>query len=251
MTFPAITADATAPDPAGADHVADHRPTERRCIVTGEVRPIAQLVRFAVDPDGNIVPDVAGRLPGRGLWLLPRRDMLVQAFQRGRFARAARCQVRRPADNGLALVATVEALLARRCVEFLGLARRAGQAVMGFDQVHAWLRALPPSAVGAVLVQASDGSPGSRTRLTALADAVAPSVARVDVLSAVELARAFGRERVVHVGLGPHAGTARPAARLVAEADRLAGFRESAIGGNAGGRDDVVNALEGAGGVNG
>ncbi len=261
MTGPAITADDTTLDPPGAgpavDHRGDHRPaqraTERRCIVTGDVLPIAQLLRFAVDPDGNIVPDVAGRLPGRGLWLVPRRDMVVQAFQRGRFARAAGRQVRRPTDNGLALGVTVEALLARRCREFLGLARRSGQAVMGFDQVHAWLRALPPTAAGAVLLQASDGAPGSRARLTALADAVAPRVARVDILSAAELAQAFGRERVVHVGLGPHVGSARPAARLVAEANRLAGFRDGHESSTpaAVGRDDDENALEGAGGVNG
>lgn len=239
---------------AGTDAPASVAPPampERRCLVTGQVRPIAELVRFAVDPDGNIVPDVAGRLPGRGLWLLPRRDILVKAFERGKFARAAHRQVHRPADNGQALAATVDALLARRCVEFLGLARRAGQAVMGFDQVHGWLRALPASAAGAVLLQAADGSAGSCARLTALADAIAPRVARVDVFSAAELARAFGRDRVVHVGLGPAAGPVRPAGRLVAEARRLSGFRVPAGVGNDRGRDDGVNALEGAGGVDG
>src|SRR5579872_5908340 len=117
----------------------------RRCIVTGSVRPKAELVRFVVDPEGRIVPDVAARLPGRGLWTAARRDIVKQAATKRMFARAARAQV--AADERLA--DQVERLLAARCCETLGLARRAGQAVAGFVKV----RTLAASGGAAVLVE--------------------------------------------------------------------------------------------------
>ena len=104
----------------------------RRCIVTGAVRPKTELVRFVVDPGGRIVPDVAGRLPGRGLWLSARRDIVAAAVAKRLFARAARAPV--VVEDGLG--DRVEALLAARCGDLLGLARRAGQAVVGFEKTR-------------------------------------------------------------------------------------------------------------------
>ena len=79
---------------------ADEDDPSRRCIVTGEVRPKTELVRFVVDPAGAIVPDVAARLPGRGLWLTARRDIVATAMAKRLFARAARAPV--VVDEGLA-----------------------------------------------------------------------------------------------------------------------------------------------------
>ena len=107
----------------------ERREPLRRCIATGESRPREALLRFVVGPDDVLVPDVAGRLPGRGLWLTARRDMMEVARSKKLFARAARCAVRAP--DGLA--DQVEALLARRCLELIGLARRAEAAVAGFE----------------------------------------------------------------------------------------------------------------------
>src|ERR1051326_55554 len=105
---------------------AAHSP-QRRCIVTGESKDRGQLLRFVVAPDGAIVPVVAGRLPGRGLWLTPRRDIVERALTKRIFARAARQPLVAPPG----LADRVEALLARRCCDALGLARRAGLAVAG------------------------------------------------------------------------------------------------------------------------
>src|SRR5271154_922396 len=107
----------------------------RRCIVTGEERPKAELVRFVVGPDGAVVPDIDGRLPGRGLWTRAQRDIVAAAVTRRLFSRAAKQSVSTAPD----LPDRVAALLLRRCVEGLGLARRAGQAVAGFEQVRSWL----------------------------------------------------------------------------------------------------------------
>ena len=183
--------------------------TARRCIVTGEVRPKHELVRFVVGPEERIVPDVAVRLPGRGLWLTARRDIVTKAVAKRLFARAARANV--TADDGLA--DWVERLLAERCCEALGLARRAGQVVTGFVKVHA----LAAEGGAAVLVEAADGGTDSREKLEALA----PRVPVVDLLTCAELSAALGREHVVHAAVMP----GRLARSFAADAGRLGGFR--------------------------
>ena len=125
------------------------------------------------------------------------------------FARAARSQV--SVDDGLA--DRIEQLLAKRCCEILGLARRAGQAVAGFEKV----RALVSSGGAKVLVEAADGGGDSRAKLAALA----PALPVIDRLSCAELSAALGREHVAHAALAP----GRLAASFVAEAARLGGFR--------------------------
>jgi uncharacterized protein len=182
---------------------------ERRCIVTGEVRDKGALLRFVLDPDGRIVPDVAGKLPGRGLWLTPRRDIVATAIAKRHFARAARQPVAVDDD----LVDRIEGLLAARCRDEVALARRAGQAVMGFAQVETALA----KRRAAVLLAASDGSADGRAKLRALA----PALPVVGQLTAAELGAAFGREHVVHAALAP----GRLATALAADAARLAGFR--------------------------
>src|SRR3954463_1806443 len=98
------------------------RPRERRCIVTREVLPDSQLVRFVVGPENEIVPDLAAKLPGRGIWVSANRDALARALKKNLFSKAAKPSVRAPAD----LPERVEALLAARMQEHLGLARRSG-----------------------------------------------------------------------------------------------------------------------------
>ncbi|MBX9634346.1 MAG: DUF448 domain-containing protein, partial [Magnetospirillum sp.] len=101
----------------------------RRCIATATVRPKGELLRFVVSPDGEVVPDLERRLPGRGIWLSARRDVVNTAVTKRLFAKAARRAVVVPQD----LADRVEALLLRRCLDVLGLARRAGHAVCGFE----------------------------------------------------------------------------------------------------------------------
>ena len=176
------------------------------------VRPKAELIRFVLAPDGKLVPDLAGRLPGRGLWLSARRDIVAAAVTKRLFARAARQAVL--VDDDLA--DRLEALLAGRCRDDIGLARRAGQAVAGFTKVEAALA----SGWAAVLVAAADGAADGRGKLRALA----PDVPRVEALTGAELGTAFGREHVVHAALAP----GRLAEALCADAARLAGFRVAA-----------------------
>jgi predicted RNA-binding protein YlxR (DUF448 family) len=209
--------DPTAIFPEDADLPEAEGP-ERRCIATGAVRPKAELIRFVVGPDGQVVPDLAERLPGRGLWVSAEREALRRAQAKGLFAKAARRTVRAPDD----LVDRVEALLHRSCIDLIGMARRAGQAVAGYEKVHALLA---EGRVG-VLLAASDGAADGRAKLAALAAAVRPAPALVEIFSADALGMAFARDRMVHAAV-TRGGLAE---RLVAEAARLDGIRGRADG---------------------
>lgn len=190
---------------------SDAQGPERLCIVTRVAGAATARVRFVLGPDGQVVPDLAAKLPGRGAWILADRATLELALRRKAFARAFKAQVTVAPD----LPDRVESLLARQCIDLLGLARRAGQAVAGFGKVEAMLRAGP---VGGLLT-AAEGAEDGRRKLYGLAGA-AP---RVEILSRDELGLAFGRESVVHAAIAP----GRLADRLVAESRRLAGFRDA------------------------
>ncbi|MAG98714.1 MAG: DNA-binding protein [Rhodospirillaceae bacterium] len=186
---------------------------QRRCIASGRRFDPAQLVRFVLSPDGAVLADVGGRLPGRGMWLEARREAVELALSKQSFARAAKRQVQVEPD----LADRVEGLLAGRCLEGLGLARRAGQAVTGFERVRV---ALQTSEV-AILLAAADAAADGRRKLTALARAMIGGCPEVALFSRSELSLALGRENVVHAALLP-GGLAD---RLALDVDRLAGFR--------------------------
>jgi hypothetical protein len=156
-----------------------------------------------------LVPDLQQRLPGRGLYLTPTRAAVEVALKKRVFARAARAPVEVSGD----LADQLEALVAERAIAAIALARRAGQAVVGYDQVAAWLKA----GRAGLLLQAADGAPGGRARLAAMAG----DRTVIEVLRAVELAQPFGREHVVHVAVA--AGGL--ATRIDGELARLAGLR--------------------------
>ncbi len=202
---------------ADGSRARERRGPERRCLASGRVRPKPELIRFVVAPDGRILPDLKGELPGRGLWVAAEREALEKACSPGRFARAARRDVVVPED----LIERVERGLQRRCLDLLGLARRAGGVAAGFEKVQAMLRA----GKAGVLLQAADASAQGRDKLRALARAVSPGVAEIDLFSAEQLGQALGRDGVVHVALEPGA----IADRLILEAGRLSGV--SAVGG--------------------
>jgi uncharacterized protein len=185
----------------------------RRCIATREVLPKELLVRFVVGPAADVVPDIAGKLPGRGLWVKAERAALANAVAKNLFAKAARTSVIVPAD----LVDRTVGLLLHRCLDLIGLARRAGQAVCGFEKVRDALRS---GRVGIVLA-AADGAADGRGKLEALAGEL-PILAQFTV---AELSAALGRENVVHAALAP----GRLAERLIVDAARLAGLHSDKV----------------------
>jgi hypothetical protein len=179
--------------------------------VTREAKPRAGLVRFVIGPDRRVVPDIAERLPGRGLWVSATRAAIDSAAAKGLFARAAKAPAIAPAD----LADQVERLLAERALGLLGFARRAGVLVFGFERVSARLAA----GGVAVLVEASNAAPDAVARMSARAT----GCRIVRLFTRAELGAVLGRIELVHVALS---GGALADAFLDA-AGRLAEFRES------------------------
>jgi predicted RNA-binding protein YlxR (DUF448 family) len=165
-------------------------PSLRRCIVTRQALEKPALIRFVVDPDGRVAPDLKERLPGRGLWVTANRAVLDQAVAKNAFAKAARQQVKVDQD----LAGRVAALARREVAELLGLARKSGQLVAGFEKVEAALRA----GKVRVLVAASDGAADGRGKLARIAGS---GVEICAPLTAAELAQALGREHAVHAAI--------------------------------------------------
>jgi predicted RNA-binding protein YlxR (DUF448 family) len=196
---------------------AAERERERRDLVTGEVMPEERLVRFVAGPGGVVVPDVARKLPGRGLWVEARRESVDLAARKGGFSRAAKAKLTAPAD----LADQVDRLLAARLLSGLGLARRAGDLILGFEKAAAAIEA----GKVAWMVEASDGSADGRRKLRQSARRAAASNLRspqlLGVFSAEELGLALGLGNVIHVAF--LAG--RGAGRWTIDVERLSGFR--------------------------
>lgn len=199
----------------------DQDEPERKCIATGESQPKAGLIRFCVGPDGMLVPDVLGKLPGRGIYVTADRELIAKAGKKGLFSRAARQPVKVTDD----LPDLVERLITQRVIDMLSLARKAGDAVMGYEKVKDWLT----KGTAVTLIQASDGSERGKTKLHA------PDGKHgfIGVLTAGEIGLAFGRERAIHAALA--AGGLRT--RVVEEAAKLTGLR-------AGGQDGGDTAMK-------
>lgn len=183
---------------------------ERKCIVTGEVQPKQGLIRFVVGPDAQVVPDLACKLPGRGIWVTADRAALEKAVAKKLFSRAAR----QPVEVPEGLVDLVEQMLARRVVDLISLARKSGRAVSGYEKVKDWLA----KEDAEVLIQSSDGSERGKSKLST------PHYGTfIGSLTSDELGQAFGRQTTIHAALGAGGLTQR----VVEEAAKLKGLRVS------------------------
>ena len=183
---------------------------ERRCIVTRESEPKSGLIRFVAGPDGQIVPDVLEKLPGRGIWVTADRKTLAEAVKKGLFARAAKAKV--SVDD--ALVNQVESLLTRRVIDLISMGRKAGIAIAGLEKV----KTLLVDERAKLLIQASDGSERGKS---ALRPPNGPE-SLINCLTSAELGMAFGRDTVIHAAMTRGGITDR----VHYDATRLAGFRE-------------------------
>jgi predicted RNA-binding protein YlxR (DUF448 family) len=186
---------------------------ERKCIATGEVQPKHGLIRFVAGPDGQLAPDIMGKLPGRGVYVAADRAALDKAVAKNLFARGLKQQVTVP--EGLAK--DVERQLVRRVVDLISLARKSGDAIAGYEKVKDWLS----KEDAKVLIQAVDGSGRGKSKLST------PHFGHyIGWLTADELGMAFGRQTVIHAALASGGLTQR----VVEEAQRLRGIRKTESG---------------------
>ena len=185
---------------------------QRRDLVSGAVMEEAALLRFVAGPDGAVVPDLARKLPGRGLWVEASRDAVTTAAKRGLFSRAAKARLAASPD----LADQVEAGLKRRLLAGLGLARRSGDLISGFEKVAASISA----GQCAWMVEASDGARDGRRKLLALARKSPRQPRLFGLFGFAQLGLALGGENVIHLAL--LAG--RNADHWALDAERLARF---------------------------
>jgi uncharacterized protein len=189
----------------------DRSATMRMCAVTREVRPIGELIRFVVSPQGEVIPDLKRKLPGRGLWVSASRQAVAEAVRRHQFGKGFKRDVR----VAPTLAADTEALLTRSVIEALAMAAKAGQVVSGFGKVEDALRQRQAQASVQALVHAADGAADGIRKL----DAIARQNAAVNdesnpfpvvtALTSEQLDLALGRSNVIHAALlaGPASKT--------------------------------------------
>ncbi|WP_106752775.1 RNA-binding protein [Pannonibacter carbonis] len=173
-----------------------NEPLERQCALTREVRPVSELMRFVMDPDGNVMPDFRRNLPGRGVWITASKEALDLAEKRRVFPKAFKAEAK--VEPGLS--ARVDAMLVRSALSALSLARKAGELVTGFAKVDAALKRDP--VVG--LIHASDASEDGVRKLAGLfasrfEDTNGGPVVRL--FDSTQLDLALGRSNVIHAAL--------------------------------------------------
>jgi uncharacterized protein len=190
------------------------RAAERLCVATRTVRPVSDLIRFVVGPEGDAVPDVKRRLPGRGIWVTATQEALDEAIRRKAFARGFKREVRLPSD----LVARTERQLERAALDALAIAGKAGLVVAGFAKAEAALE----RGNAIVLLHAAEASPeGIRKLDSALRRGPGGSLPVIGFLTSAQLDLALNRPNVVHAALlaGPVSET------FLARCRRLERFR--------------------------
>ena len=197
----------------GAPLIAVAAARERRDIVSGEVMDEDRLIRFVVGPDQTVVPDLARKLPGRGLWVAADRVSVETAAKKGLFSRAAKTKLTPP----VGLADQVEELMLRRLMDGLGLAKRAGDLISGFEKVAAALSA----GKAAWLIEAADGAADGRRKISNVARKSPKPPQLCGLFDAEELGLALGAENVIHTAF--LAG--RGADRWTNDVRRLSGFR--------------------------
>jgi predicted RNA-binding protein YlxR (DUF448 family) len=195
--------------------------TQRFCAATGAIRPIDEMIRFVIGPDGTPVPDLKRRLPGRGIWITATREALCAAITRKAFARAFKRDVRLAPD----LVEATERLIERAALDVLAICHKAGNVAVGFANVEASLARAHVMALLHAVEAAPDGVKKLAAALRRRADAA--EIVVIDTFTSAQLDLALGRSNVVHAAL-----LAGPASNgFLARCQSLERFRTIAPGG--------------------
>ena len=198
------------------DGEADNGPL-RLCAVSRALKPPDELIRFVAGPDGQIVPDLARRLPGRGVWVDATRHAVVTAVRHKAFARSLKRPVSVPAD----LPDQVERLMVRRLADAVSIANKAGLLVAGFAKVDERMEEGRVALLLHAADAAADGAGKLERKFKALGEPVDAAPRIVRELTGAELSLAIGRPNVIHAA----AAEGGASQRLFEEARRLRRYR--------------------------
>ncbi len=194
----------------------------RQCALTREVRPVADLIRFVVSPDGAVVPDTDAKAEGRGVWISLGRQAVAEAVRRKAFQKSLKAAVAVPED----LAELTRLRLEQRFAQALSMAKKAGQVVTGATKVKA---AIEGGAVIALLT-ATDAAADGRQKLAGALKGFTKAAQEagigvrdaphLELLDSNQLGLALGLENVIHAALVK--GAAAEAA--LKRAERLARY---------------------------
>lgn len=162
---------------------------ERRCIVTGAMLPKSALIRFVIGPGQQVVPDISGKLPGKGLWVSCSRDAVAQAAKQKIFSKVARKQALVPEN----LAEQVGELLKAVCLNMLSMAKKGGALVTGYTKVSA----LQEEKKAVCVIRACDSAFAAQEQQSP----VNGKAAVISIFTNEELSQALGRENVVHAAI--------------------------------------------------
>lgn len=193
--------------------------TERRCVLTRETLPKEKMIRFVQAPDGQIMPDLAEKLPGRGIWISCSRTLISKAQETGKLHGAISNALKASVSKDQippALADSVAALLRKRALNRLGLEKRAGSIVTGFDKIKTALGAANAD-VPFALITATDGGEDGKKKLRGILRDSAPVF---EIFDRDELSSALGRDNAVHVLVWQSGG----ARHLLADLNRISEF---------------------------
>jgi predicted RNA-binding protein YlxR (DUF448 family) len=196
---------------------AERRASLRTCVVTRESKPPEELIRFVPAPDGQIVPDAARRLPGRGIWVTAERGAVAEAIKRKAFSRSLKRQVAVPPD----LPDMVERLLGKRVMDALSLANKAGVVTTGFTRIEAAIAAGKVAVLLHGQEAAADGVGKLNRRFQAASAQSGKPAQIIQELTVDQLSLALGRSNVVHAALSAGGATAN----FLNEVGRVARYR--------------------------
>jgi uncharacterized protein len=181
------------------------------CAVTREEASEDDLIRFALAPDGGVVPDLQAKLPGRGVWVSCSRTVLAEAIKRQVFARGFEAEAQVPEG----LIELVGSLLRKQALNQVSLARKAGVAVQGFTKVEESLR----KGHVRVLLHTKGAGDDGVAKLDRLAGA--KTIVTNSFLED-EMDLAFGRPNVIHAAIA----ASGLADRLVVHLQRMAKYED-------------------------
>ena len=191
--------------------------TLRKCLLTRQSGETVKMIRFVLDPFGEVVPDLAEKLPGKGMWVTSCYETIYKTIEKRLFERSMHQKVL--ISNGF--LDNIERMLVDRAVSAVGLARRAGRVLAGYTKIDHALRE------GRVLlrIEAKDGGKDGRNKLTRLN----PNIPVLDCVYGKELARAFENPNAVHLAIAVNNknGNDGLMAKFTKDFGRLDQFRKS------------------------
>ncbi|MCP4393280.1 MAG: RNA-binding protein [Alphaproteobacteria bacterium] len=192
---------------------ATNNKTLRKCVVSGELLPKEEMLRFVISPDCVVVPDLCMELPGRGIWVTANKSFVENAVEKNMFSRSAKQKVNVPKD----LADKIENQLKQKCLSLLGMACKSGLVVAGFEKAkHALMQ-----SSNDVLFFAKDGAINSFKKIRS----AAKDTKVISDFTAEEMGAVIGRETAVHVVVKQ----GKIAKKLCDEAERFRDYTKSTV----------------------